>query len=81
MSIPRIKSHIPPEHQQEVMLNSILNIEAHILTMAGYLMSLRDSLNKEKIPGQVSVDFYHRAFYDNAEHLKKSYASFGDIET
>ena len=78
-NIARLKSHIPPEYQQEVILDAVLNIQANIMTMAGILMNLESrSLNT---PGQVTVDFYRQQFYTHAKVMKEMFSEFGEIET
>jgi hypothetical protein len=85
LSLPFIKPHIRPEHQQEAILTAVLNIQSHVMTMASFLMTIEALLMKvEKKPTDTvdpTVQFYRGLFYENARRMQKLYRDFGDVET
>jgi hypothetical protein len=85
LSLPFIRPNIPPENQQEAILTAVLNIQAHIMSMANILMTLETlALKPEKKPADKTdpiVDSYRAAFYGYARTMQKLYRDFGELET
>ncbi len=82
---PRIVSYIPIEKQQEAILNCVLNIEAHTMTMANMMLNIQTHLVVSKADlakgGFPAGEFYRQDFHKNVEILQKRYSPFGKIDT
>jgi hypothetical protein len=85
LSVPFIKPHIPPERQQEAVLTAVLNIQAHVMTMASFVMNIEALLIKpEKKPTDTvdpTIQFYRGLFYEYARKMQVFYRDYGEIET
>ena len=79
---PQIISHIDPKHQPEVMLNAILSIQAHTMTMAGVMMNLQALIMEPKDkPASLVRDFYIQDFHNNVKLMQEMYLKFGKIDS
>lgn len=80
---PRIIPHFPPEHQQEAILAAVLNIEAHMMTMAELVITIHTKMivaeqgARKEFPAQ---EVYKSNFYRSAETLQKAYSALGRID-